>query len=253
LAKVLMRELALFAGAGGELLAGRLLGWRTVCAVEVAPFPRRVLLARQRDGHLDPFPIWDDIRTFDGHPWRGHVDIITGGFPCKDISTSRVNAQGIDGEQSGLWSEMARIIGEVRPKHVLVENTPALTYRGLGRVLGDLARLGFHARWGVLGAIHAGLGHVRNRIWIAAHADSEGLGGPYHHPEEAEWLQLGDLERVQTEVERLGGMLPEAYFCRKRDGVADWMDRLSAVGNGQVPAVVALAWQVLAARMTDPA
>jgi len=81
-----MNELALFAGAGGGILGGHLLGWRTVAAVEIEDYPRRVLLQRQADGFLPRFPIWDDICTFDGKPWRGKVDVISGGFPCQDIS-----------------------------------------------------------------------------------------------------------------------------------------------------------------------
>tara|TARA_Y100001973_G_scaffold105998_1_gene181435 strand:- start:8113 stop:8409 length:297 start_codon:yes stop_codon:yes gene_type:complete len=83
-----MNELALFAGAGGGILGGALLGWRTRCAVEVDAYARSVLLARQRDGFLDRFPIWDDIRTFDGKPWMGTVDVVSGGFPCQDISSA---------------------------------------------------------------------------------------------------------------------------------------------------------------------
>ena len=173
-----LNELALFAGAGGGILGGKLLGWRTVCAVEVDPYARSVLMARQNDGCLEPFPIWDDVSTFDGRPWRGRVDVVSGGFPCQDISTAGKGA-GITGERSGLWREMARIIGEVGPRFVLVENSPALTSRGLGTVLADLAELGFDAEWGVLGAVHAGAPHRRNRIWIVgrhperelAHAD----------------------------------------------------------------------------------
>ena len=164
-----MNELALFAGAGGGILGGKLLGWRTVCAVEIEEYPRQVLLQRQRDGLLPLFPVWDDITTFDGRPWRGCVDIVTGGFPCQDISIAG-GGEGLDGERSGLWGEMARVVGEIRPAHVLVENSPVLTSRGLGRVLGDLAELGMDARWGVLGARHAGAPHRRDRIWIVAHA-----------------------------------------------------------------------------------
>jgi site-specific DNA-cytosine methylase len=83
-----MNELALFAGAGGGILGGHLLGWRTVCAVEWEPYPASVLAARQNDGVLPPFPIWDDVRTFDGRPWRGVVDVVSGGFPCQDISVA---------------------------------------------------------------------------------------------------------------------------------------------------------------------
>ena len=163
-----LNELALFAGAGGGILGGHLLGWRTVCAVEWESYPASVLLARQNDGILPPFPIWDDVQTFDGHPWRGVVDVISGGFPCQDISAAGKGA-GIDGERSGMWGQMARIIHEVRPKFVFVENSPMLTSRGLGRVLGDLANMGFDAEWGVLGHDRFGGQHRRDRIWITAY------------------------------------------------------------------------------------
>ena len=162
-----MNELALFAGAGGGILGGHLLGWRTVCAVEWEQYPASVLCARQNDGLLPPFPIWDDVQTFKGEPWRGIVDVISGGFPCTDISAAGKGA-GIDGEASGMWREMARIIHEVRPRYVFVENSPMLTSRGLGRVLGDLAAMGFDAKWGVLGAADVGAPHQRDRIWIVA-------------------------------------------------------------------------------------
>jgi len=162
-----LNELALFAGAGGGILGGHLLGWRTVCAVEWEQYPASVLCARQNDGLLPPFPIWDDVQTFDGKPWRGIVDVVSGGFPCTDISAAGKGA-GIDGEASGMWREMARIIHEVRPRYVFVENSPMLTSRGLGRVLGDLASMGFDARWGVLGAADVGAPHQRDRIWIVA-------------------------------------------------------------------------------------
>jgi DNA (cytosine-5)-methyltransferase 1 len=165
-----LNELALFAGAGGGILGGHLLGWRCVCAVEFNAYARSVLLARQNDGTLPPFPVWDDVRTFDGRPWRGHVDVVSGGFPCQDISVAG-KGDGLDGERSGLWSEMARIIGEVRPRFAFVENSPMLTSRGLGRVLGDLSALGFDAEWGVLGARDVGAPHQRDRIWIVAHAN----------------------------------------------------------------------------------
>ena len=170
-----MNELALFAGAGGGILGGKLLGWRTVCAVEFDPYARDVLVARQNDGSLEPFPIWDDVRTFDGHPWRGRVDVVSGGFPCQDISCAGKGA-GLEGARSGLWGQMARIIGEVRPRYVFVENSPVLTSRGLGVVLGDLASMGFDARWGVLGADDAGAPHRRKRIWIVANTRSRRLG-----------------------------------------------------------------------------
>ena len=174
-----MNELALFAGAGGGILGGKLLGWRTVCAVERDAFAAAILAQRQNDGCCEPFPIWSDVETFDGRPWRGIVDVVSGGFPCTDISCAGKGA-GIEGEESGLWREFARILGEVRHRYALVENSPMLTLRGLGTVLGDLAALGYDARWGVLSAADAiwleclarghrpALDHLRERIWIVA-------------------------------------------------------------------------------------
>lgn len=278
-----MRELALFAGAGGGILGGKLLGWRCVCAVEWNAYAASVLVARQNDGSLDPFPIWDDVQTFDGRPWRGCVDVISGGFPCQDISTAGKGA-GIDGARSGMWSHMARIVGEVRPRFVLVENSPALTSRGLGRVLGDLAALGYDAEWGVLGACDAGAPHRRERIWIAA-ADAhrlrqlqpqgriegergrpgdlgaQGVGSGReqvgHLDAERNVPDAGDgrlgrrQQRVQAVVE-IGGnpgwWSTEPDVGRVAHGVAARLDRLKAIGNGQVPAVVALAWRELTER-----
>lgn len=169
-----LREMALFAGAGGGILGGKLLGWECVCAVEWEPYPAAVLAARQNEGFLPPFPIWDDVQTFDGRPWRGLVDVVSGGFPCQDISAAGKGA-GITGERSGMWKHMARIIGEVRPRYVLVENSPVLTSRGLDVVLGDLAAMGYDAEWGVLGAVDAGAPHRRERIWIVAHSNGARL------------------------------------------------------------------------------
>lgn len=173
-----MNELHLFAGAGGGILGSELLGIRTICAVELEPYPASVLLARQNDGLLPPFPIWDDVCTFDGRPWRGLVDVVSGGFPCQDISAAGKGA-GIDGARSGLWREMHRIINEVRPKFAFLENSPLLVGRGLARVLGDLAEIGYDAEWLVLGADDVGAPHVRKRIWILAHdPHADGLQRP---------------------------------------------------------------------------
>ena len=168
-----MNELALFAGAGGGILGGKLLGWRTVCAVEWEPYAACVLAARQNDGLLPPFPIWDDVQTFDGKPWRGIAQVISGGFPCQDISIAG-KGDGLDGERSGMWKQMARIICEVGPEYVFVENSPMLVSRGLGAVLGDLSSMGFDAKWGIVGAKDVGANHQRDRIWIVAHSNSNG-------------------------------------------------------------------------------
>ena len=278
-----MNELALFAGAGGGILGGKLLGWRTVCAVEFATYAASVLAARQNDGALPPFPIWDDVCTFDGRPWRGRVDVVSGGFPCQDISCAGKGA-GIDGERSGLWREMARIVGEVRPRFVFVENSPMLVRRGLAVVLGDLAAVGYDAQWCVLGAHHAGAPHRRDRIWILA-TDANGKRGRQESkrkPRRCHWSKPWNDGEPQHVADADGGRRKEFWLkkhgkqqsalwrqpdgcCQERrrngqgqdwwstepnvgrvaDGVAARMDRLKATGNGQVPAVAALAWRLL--------
>jgi DNA (cytosine-5)-methyltransferase 1 len=162
-----LREMALFAGAGGGILGGHLLGWKTVCAVEWEPYPASVLVARQNDGILPPFPIWDDVQTFDGKPWRGLVDVVSGGFPCQDISSAGKGA-GITGSRSGMWSHMARIIGEVRPRFVFVENSPLLVSRGAGLVIGDLTEMGYDCQWSIISASDLGAPHQRDRFWLVA-------------------------------------------------------------------------------------
>lgn len=326
-----MNELALFAGAGGGILGGGLLGWRTVCAVEIDPYAAGVLVARQNDGLLPPFPIWDDVRTFDGHAWRGAVDVVSGGFPCQDISVAGKGA-GIDGARSGLWSEMARIIGEVRPPFAFVENSPALLVRGFERVLGDLAALGYDCRWTVLGAGDIGAPHQRDRLWLVARdacgdgtealgslssgqdperpgirgavSDPDGVdecidhAGPWRgRPESAAGAEhpLADAARLQSGwaeqrperqragpcrqsepapadadgAQREGICLPfgvraghpdigdarwwlaEPDVGRVADGVAARMDRLKAIGNGQVPLCAATAWRRLIATFDE--
>jgi len=230
-----MNELALFAGAGGGILGGKLLGWRTVCAVEWEAYPASVLAARQNDGLLPPFPIWDDVQTFDGKPWAGIVDVVSGGFPCQDISAAGKGA-GIDGERSGMWGEMARIICEVRPKFVFVENSPMLTSRGLGRVLGDLASMGFDARWGVLGAADVGARHKRNRIWIVAHSN--------HTNWRWKFRGFRGLQKCNQEWHS-HSTFNQPEPIRMVNGVAARVDRLKAIGNGQVPLCAATAWRIL--------
>lgn len=294
-----MNELALFAGAGGGILAGHMLGWRTVCAVERDAYAAQVLAQRQNDGALRPFPIWSDVRSFDGRPWRGRVDVVSGGFPCQDISVAGKGA-GIDGERSGMWTHMARIIGEVRPRFAFVENSPAILTRGLGRVLGDLAALGYDCRWTVLGAADVGAPHQRDRFWCVGWNTDHGrcpwinwpkralqdedadAAGVCEHVADADcvrelqpqggqrdqrgWAGYGSaevrhadsprLEKRQGQrsddgaqlaaLERADWWTAEPDVGRVADGVAYRVDRLKALGNGQVPACAATAWRMLA-------
>lgn len=239
-----MNELALFAGAGVGILGGCLLGWHTVAAVEIERYPRECLLQRQRDGILPPFPIWDDVCTFDGKPWSGLVDVVSGGFPCQDISSAGKGA-GIDGARSGLWAEMYRIICEVRPRFAFMENSPMLTSRGLHRVLGNLAEAGYHASWMVLGAGDIGAPHQRDRIWILGEDASnsclsqrKGADGQPLQPQQKNTgtgnsCRLGETRNAWETEPSVG---------RVADGVARRVDRLKAIGNGQVPLVAATAF-----------
>jgi len=300
-----MNELALFSGAGGGILASYLLGWRTVCAVERDAYAAQVLAQRQNDGILEAFPIWSDITSFDGKTWRGIVDVISGGFPCQDISSAGKGA-GIEGERSGLWSEMARIIGEVRPSYVFVENSPMLVSRGLTRVVSDLAEMGYDAQWARFSASNFGAPHIRDRIWIVAHTQSFGceenglsIRAQQEKPvfginskdvantksirlEQAwkckssseKWFtgcghELSDTncerckqveQRVFSRTQSKRASDPSQYSSftrgwewwalepelgRVADGVANRVDRLKAIGNGQVSIVAKSAFEFL--------
>ena len=236
-----MNELALFAGSGGGILGGVLLGWRTVCAVEINSYCARRLMQRQNEGHLPPFPIWDDVCTFDGRPWRGTIDVISGGFPCQDISSAGgPGREGITGKKSGLWREYFRIICEVEPHWAIVENSPMLTGRGLDVVLGDLASIRYDAKWGVFSASDLGAQHERERIWIVANnRDSNCVGTQQKRSVYAE--QPAEPLRILQKTE----WKAEDRMDREFDGMASWVERHRATGNGQVPAVVAHAWNRL--------
>ncbi|MBQ4777699.1 DNA cytosine methyltransferase [Pectobacterium versatile] len=241
-----MNELALFAGAGGGILGGHLLGWRTVCAVERDAYAAQVLAQRQNDGILRPFPIWSDVCSFDGKPWRGIVDVVSGGFPCQDISANGHGA-GIDGKRSGLWSEMARIIGEVRPKFVCVENSPRLRGKGLAVVISDLAKMGYGCEWFRLSASNCGAPHERDRMWIMAYSqgnDSRGLSKRALAPNAG--LTKCDKDAFITGwVDSCPRWTTESGVGRVVHGLAHRVDRIKALGNGQVPRVAAAAFSII--------
>jgi DNA (cytosine-5)-methyltransferase 1 len=256
------------------------------------------LCARQNDKVLETFPIWDDVQTFDGKPWRGIVDVVSGGFPCQDISVAG-KGDGLDGERSGMWREMARIIGEVRPRFAFVENSPMLVTRGLERVLADLTAMGYDSRWGIISAADIGAKHKRERIWIVAHSNSNGwpiseesrslgtsiskkqkrqidschiegtssISSPKRNVPDTnnqglqggKWIR-NDKKKVVRRSESAYGATSkcnptfgteanwwniEPNVGRVADGVAARVDRLKAIGNGQVPLCAATAWRIL--------
>lgn len=256
--KGIMYELELFAGAGGGILAQQLLGHLTVGAVEITPYCRNVLLQRQRDLCLPVFPVWDDVTTFraDNPECAAYIGwlrsirselCISGGFPCQDIS-SYGKGSGIAGAKSGLWHEMARIIGEIQPTFVFAENSPMLATRGLGTVLESLAAMGYDARWCVLGADDLGYPIIRKRMWILGVRDGvNGQGYDAGRGQSSPVAQYvwssADIARLQdADVDR---MLADGLALRASDGLAGSVEPVRAVGNGQVPAVAALAWRLL--------
>ncbi len=159
----------LFAGIGGFSLGLERAGMTCKWQVEIDPYATAVLKK-----HWPEVPKHEDVRTF---PPQGEwgVDLICGGFPCQDISVAGKGA-GLAGARSGLWYEYARIIGELRPRYVIVENVAALLARGMGTVLGDLSTLGYDAEWHVIPASAVGAPHRRERVWIVAHAVGAAAG-----------------------------------------------------------------------------
>lgn len=158
-----LKVLDLFSGIGGFSLGlERTGGFETVAFCEIGEFPRKVLAK-----HWPGVPIFDDVRSLTGEQF-GPVDVICGGFPCQDISTIG-SGRGLDGARSGLWFEYARIIGEVGPRWVIIENSPALRSRGLSIILQNLCEIGFDAEWHCIPASHVGAPHQRDRIWIVAY------------------------------------------------------------------------------------
>ena len=208
-----MNELHLFAGAGGGILGGQLIGHTCVCAVEWEPFAQAVLVARQNDKTFPPFPIWDNVQTFNGKPWQGIVDVVAGGFPCQDISISG-KGKGLSGERSGMWFEMLRIVCEIQPRYCFIENSPMLTSRGLDRVLADLAGAGFNARWTVLSARDVGAPHLRERMWILAF-NTNSVGGSIRKNAVGRNLPSNDSRKGSTRI-KVGRDVPtDAVLSRK--------------------------------------
>ena len=162
---------SLFAGIGGFDLGLERAGMRCEWQVEIDPYARAVLAKHWPDVRRH-----EDVRTFPPPEGEWGVDVICGGFPCQDISVAGKGA-GLAGARSGLWYEYARIIGELRPRYVIVENVAALLARGMGTVLGDLSSLGYDAEWHVIPASAVGAPHRRDRIWIVANANGQQRSG----------------------------------------------------------------------------
>jgi DNA (cytosine-5)-methyltransferase 1 len=226
--KTKFRVLDLFSGIGGFSLGlERTGGFETVAFCEIEPYPRAVLKK-----HWPKVPCYEDVRTLTADALARDgiaVDVICGGFPCQDLSIAGKQA-GIDGERSGLWSEIARLAGEIQPRFVLVENVPELLRLGMGKVLGDLAALGFDAEWHSIPASAIGAPICRDRVWLVAWPVQNGFQGWGEHAERL----IGEASLVAGEI---WGSLPVPRLYRSRNGVPNLVDRLAGVGNAVVPQI----------------
>ena len=262
-----LRGLSICSGIGGlDLGLGLALGgrYRTVGYVERDAFAAAVLVARMADARLDPAPIWDDLATFDGRAWRGAVDLVSAGFPCQPASSAG-SRKGIE-DHRWIWPLLAGLLRDIRPRYVFLENVRGLLSvsdgHGFGEVVGDLARLGFDAEWGVFRASDAGAPHRRERVFILGwmgDADEPGLEGRSlrgagRTDEPAIGSRGGAVAWPPGPADADGWRRylasggPEPAVRRGTDGLRHRVDRLRCLGNGVVPDQAAVAFRALATR-----
>jgi DNA (cytosine-5)-methyltransferase 1 len=236
---------SLFAGIGGFDRGLERAGFKIKWQVEIDPWCQKIL-----EKHWPTVRRWDDVRTWP-QPDTERVDVIVGGFPCQDISVANPNGKGLAGKRSGLWTEFHRIIRRLRPNHVIVENVPALLERGIGRVLGDLAEIGYDAEWDCIPAAAVGSDQIRNRIFIYAYpehgrvpkrrgidpackkmlyrsgvCESKSQGGKFQTD-----AALEGFARNQTQWQGKPGV------DRVANGIPNRVDRLRGLGNAIVPQI----------------
>lgn len=247
-----LRVLDLFSGIGGFSLGlERTGGFETVAFCEIEPFPRKVLAK-----HWPKVPCYDDVTKLTGKQLAADgiaVDVITGGFPCQDISVAGRQA-GLAGERSGLWSEIIRLGCEIRPKIIIVENVGGLLVgpsehhgRWFGRVLGDLAEIGYDAEWDCIPAATIGAPHLRDRVWLMAYPQQkQRVCAIFDADNAAEtarrnaaiWLQNGLRPEMGAEMRSIPGRwMDQPSPDRMVNGFPDWPHRLAACGNAVVPQI----------------
>jgi len=227
----MLKVLDLFSGSGmfsyGLEKTG---GFETVAFCEIEPYARAVLKR-----HWPGAPIFEDVCKLEAED-VGPVDVICGGFPCQDISVAGRKA-GIGGEQSGLWVEFARLIGEIRPRWVIVENSPNLLAGGngqwFGRVLGDLAEVGYDAEWHCIPATAVGAPHNRDRVYIVAYPQRDEQ--PREEPRLWPVRRMGRVEQpVSWDTDWESAL---TVFRGMDDGNARVVDRTDLTRNAVVPQI----------------
>jgi len=251
-----LRVLSLFAGIGGmELGLERTGGFETVAQCEIDPFCRRVL-----EKHWPHVKRYEDVRTLTADTLARDgigVDVICGGFSCQNISVAGaawgVN-DGLDGDRSGLWYEYARLIEELRPQAVIIENVRNLIRNGLVRVLRSLARIGYDAEWDVLPGPFVGIPQVRERTWIVAYPSGERMAGLLQGVcagKAGQRWQGCEANLFDVSNSAFGGddRFPQPLLRGVDDRPAHWVDRVKACGNAVIPQIPELIGRaILAAR-----
>ena len=279
-------SMRLFAGAGGGLLADLIIGHNPVCAVEWEPYACRILRERAAEGWFPDLRVYEgDVRMFDPSEHKGRIHTLHAGFPCTDISVAGKQIGVGEGTRSGLYREVLRIAGEVRPRELFLENVSAILSNGLGTVLGDLAALGYDAKWICIRASDVGANHQRDRWWLLARqvlvdsidhtnnpkseqtrkADGiqiigrkEGFprvfGGTSNDTEVLANTYIPQCERRSVSIgvsskyadTSIGSWWKtECLVGRISNGMANRMDKLKTIGNGQVPLQADLAYTML--------
>lgn len=244
-----MRHLSLFSGCGGELLAStHLLGWRTVGYVEWIDYRQRVIAARIEDGLLPEAPIFGNIDTFIGEgfasAYSGLVDVITAGFPCQGWSA--IGKHKGEEDERNKWPQTRETIDIVRPRYIQLENSTNIITKGfVGRIISDLASLGYVGRYSRISGLHAGAHSKRERFWLKAELpDTSGIGLERRDDCIERW------EAKNRSIQTLGKStirmdLPDTGSFRADHGHPNRVDRTKAIGDMQIPAVAAAAWNIL--------
>jgi DNA (cytosine-5)-methyltransferase 1 len=231
-----VRVLSLFAGIGGMDIGLERAGMTVVAQCEIDPFCRAVLKKHWK------VPIYEDVRELTASVLERDgiaCDLLAAGFPCQDVSRAGSKA-GIEGGRTGLWREVARLVGELGPRWCLLENVEGLLDgEGMARVLGDLATLGYDADWGCVDASYVGAPHKRSRVFIVAYPAGVGQQEPRHawahacrEPPRSPWKATDAVDALRR------GTVP--VLCREHDGVSRRLERLTALGNAVVPAAAEL-------------
>lgn len=270
------KVLSLFSGTGGLDLAIKLAlqKARTVCFIEREAYSCAVLVQRMQDGSLDDAPIWSDVTTFQGKAWNKKVDIIIGGFPCQPWSTAGKQKKTKD--DRWIWPSIHKIIRQVEPVEVFLENVPGLCSGGLHHVIGSLAALGFDAEWGVFSGEQIGAPQVRERIFILGKvANSNGLSRSRKNSfcnDRNDTLSSRSLDNYPgknlfpprpgdknkwEKIQKSRPLYKPAFFDLANGDASivarcvkeNWQKQIRTVGNGIIPITAAFAYTVLSDRL----